>query len=241
MSLTGCASIVKGKSQEVEINSSPQQARYQIYDNKGRTSPIEGTTPGKVTLNRGAGYFKGGDYTVTLVKPGYETTSVHLKSGINGWYVGGNLLLGGLIGYLAVDPATGAMWNLKPDNLQVPLTPIAASAPPAPSAQPPLAAVVLPPAGTAETPTATPVMASMAPPVSAMSAVVPGLAALKVSTGVLAQPKLQGQVQSVLPAGAELQARNRLVNAEGAWWFIEYEKTRGWVPESAFDLTTLRR
>lgn len=234
--LTGCASIVKGKSQEIEINSLPQQARYQIHDNKGQTSPIEGTTPGKVTLKRGAGYFRGGDYTVTLIKPGYEPTSVNLKSGVNGWYVGGNLLLGGLIGYLAVDPATGAMWNLKPENLQVALTPVAASAPPAPLAQPPLAAAV-----STATPAATPVVAAGAPSAFVVSTAVPGPASLKVSTGVLAQPKLQGQVQSVLPAGAELQARNRLINAEGAWWFVQHENIRGWVPESAFDPTTLSR
>ena len=32
---------------------------------------------------------------------------------VSGWYAGGNLFFGGLIGYLIVDPMTGAMWTLK--------------------------------------------------------------------------------------------------------------------------------
>jgi len=32
---------------------------------------------------------------------------------LDGWYIAGNLLFGGLIGYFIVDPATGAMWTLK--------------------------------------------------------------------------------------------------------------------------------
>ena len=35
---------------------------------------------------------------------------------MSGWYWG-NLVLGGLIGMLAVDPATGAMWNIAPDKI----------------------------------------------------------------------------------------------------------------------------
>lgn len=37
---------------------------------------------------------------------------------MDGWYFG-NILFGGLIGFLIVDPATGAMYTLKPDTLNV--------------------------------------------------------------------------------------------------------------------------
>lgn len=30
------------------------------------------------------------------------------------WYAVGNLFIGGLVGWLIVDPATGAMWTLDP-------------------------------------------------------------------------------------------------------------------------------
>jgi hypothetical protein len=36
---------------------------------------------------------------------------------VNGWYFG-NIIFGGLIGLLAVDPATGAMYTLKPDAVE---------------------------------------------------------------------------------------------------------------------------
>jgi hypothetical protein len=49
-------------------------------------------------------------YTVEFTRKG-ETQSIPISASINGWYVG-NLLFGGLIGFLIVDPATGAMWKL---------------------------------------------------------------------------------------------------------------------------------
>ena len=49
--------------------------------------------------------------------PGYETAEVALTPKMSGWYWG-NLLIGGLIGMLAVDPATGSMWNIAPDKIE---------------------------------------------------------------------------------------------------------------------------
>jgi hypothetical protein len=43
-----------------------------------------------------------------------------IDGAINGWYFG-NILFGGLIGMLAVDPSTGAMYTLKPDAVQAAL------------------------------------------------------------------------------------------------------------------------
>jgi len=39
---------------------------------------------------------------------------------VNGWYFG-NVIFGGLIGLLAVDPATGAMYTLKPKEISTTL------------------------------------------------------------------------------------------------------------------------
>ena len=35
----------------------------------------------------------------------------------NGWYLFGNLMFGGLIGYFAVDPFSGNMYSLSPENV----------------------------------------------------------------------------------------------------------------------------
>jgi hypothetical protein len=39
-------------------------------------------------------------------------------STVNGWYVG-NVILGGMIDLLVVNPATGAMWTLTPKDLNL--------------------------------------------------------------------------------------------------------------------------
>jgi hypothetical protein len=69
-----------------------------------------------VSLDPKKGYFKGQGYTLRLELPGYQTTEIELTPRMSGWYWG-NLVLGGLIGMLAVDPATGAMWNIEPDKI----------------------------------------------------------------------------------------------------------------------------
>lgn len=40
---------------------------------------------------------------------------------LSGWYLG-NVVFGGLIGLLIVDPLTGAMYNLTPDKIEQPLS-----------------------------------------------------------------------------------------------------------------------
>ena len=42
---------------------------------------------------------------------GTEKRTINLECSVNGWYFG-NLLIGGLIGMLIIDPATGAMYKL---------------------------------------------------------------------------------------------------------------------------------
>jgi hypothetical protein len=74
-----------------------------------------GTTPASVTLDASAGYFDGQKYTVTFSKDGYDPTTVQIDSRINGWYVG-NIVFGRFIGWLIVDPLTGAMWALDCDR-----------------------------------------------------------------------------------------------------------------------------
>ena len=51
----------------------------------------------------------------------YATAEVHLQSKVSRWYFG-NLLFGGMLGLVIVDPSTGAMYNLTPDKVDQPLT-----------------------------------------------------------------------------------------------------------------------
>jgi uncharacterized protein YceK len=113
LSISGCASILSKSQYSVTITSNPQGATITIVDKEGKQI-FQGTTPTIVILKSGAGFFKGATYTVSFKKPGYEPQTVVIKPDIDGWYIG-NILFGGLIGLLIVDPATGAMWKLPPE------------------------------------------------------------------------------------------------------------------------------
>ena len=127
---TGCASIVKGSDQKVSFTSEPSDAKVVINDVRQGKEVEIGSTPFTTTLKRGAGYFKKAQYNVTFEKPGYQTEAVVLEGTPGGWYIGGNLLFGGGMGWLIVDPATGAMWTLEPQDVSVTLKKHTALGPP---------------------------------------------------------------------------------------------------------------
>src|SRR5690606_1944201 len=119
LALTGCASILGDNQYPVSINSSPSGVAFEISNRSGRVIH-SGTTPGTVTLDSSAGYFKGEKYTIRFSQNGYTETSAPLSSQVSGWYWG-NILFGGLVGMLIVDPVTGSMYRLPPEvnvNLQ---------------------------------------------------------------------------------------------------------------------------
>ena len=108
---TACATIITGTTDVVQLRSSPSGATIEIRNERGEEIFV-GTTPTTATLYKGTGFFNGADYTMQLSKPGYETRSVPLGRGMSGWYLG-NVIFGGLLGILIIDPATGAMWKLE--------------------------------------------------------------------------------------------------------------------------------
>ena len=108
--LTGCASIISDSDYTVTINSAPEQAQFEIFNEDG-LKIANGVTPNTLTLSASAGFFNAETYTIKMTKTGYQPKTYTMKAGFDGWYVG-NILLGGLVGMLIVDPATGAMWTL---------------------------------------------------------------------------------------------------------------------------------
>lgn len=119
--LIGCATII-GKSgpETLNIRSTPEQADVVIID-EGGTKIFVGKTPTTVSLEKKKGYFRGKKYTIKISKPGYAEQNLTVDTKLNGWYLGGNLIFGGLIGWLIVDPATGAMWTLDTNELNITL------------------------------------------------------------------------------------------------------------------------
>lgn len=114
MLLSGCATIVGDNAQRVQVNSTPSGASFSIRDESG-TIVAQGKTPQGVLLDKSDGsYFGKKSYQITMEKEGYDPVTLPVKASANGWYIGGNLVLGGLIGWLAVDPFNGGMYTLKP-------------------------------------------------------------------------------------------------------------------------------
>jgi hypothetical protein len=107
---TGCASIVSKSNWPITFKSDPTGAEIVITDKLGKEIQ-RGTTPLTITLPGSTGYFSGASYTVELKLAGYDAGKGTVSAGMNGWYFG-NILFGGLIGMVFVDPATGAMFKL---------------------------------------------------------------------------------------------------------------------------------
>lgn len=115
--VASCATIVGDKTQLIGISSNPSSAQITITDEKGAVV-FEGQTPTTVTLQKADGSYWGGKtYSVQIKKEGYEPQTIPVTSNVNGWYIGGNLIFGGLIGWFVVDPLTGAMYNLSPEQI----------------------------------------------------------------------------------------------------------------------------
>lgn len=73
-------------------------------------------------LKSAAGFFTPARYQVKFSLNGYEESVVSITSRLDGWYFG-NILLGGLLGMLIIDPLSGAMWKLDQKYLNVNLIP----------------------------------------------------------------------------------------------------------------------
>lgn len=108
--LSGCASIVSKSNWPVTVQSSPSGAKCIISKGEG-VDVHSGETPMTVTLKASDGFFSSAKYIVNCIKEGHQKSTSELSAHLNGWYAG-NIVFGGLIGLLIVDPGTGAMWRL---------------------------------------------------------------------------------------------------------------------------------
>lgn len=106
---SGCATIVSGSEQDISIRSNPAGAMV-LLDGMQL-----GTTPLMTDLKRKK------RHTIKIQKDGYLEETRSTKRGFNWWYVG-NVLFGGIIG-LIVDPCTGAMYKIDPDEINATLVP----------------------------------------------------------------------------------------------------------------------
>jgi len=118
--LSSCASIVSSSSWPLTVKSTPVGANVQITNRNG-ISVFNGQTPATILLKSGSGFFASESYVLKLTLDGYAEKSIQVNCNLNGWYFG-NIVFGGLIGLLIVDPATGAMYRLETRYIDETLT-----------------------------------------------------------------------------------------------------------------------
>jgi len=116
---SGCASIFSKSTYPISISSNPISS-VSVTDSNGMEI-FKGSTPATVTLKAGNGFFKRAVYQIKFSKAGYDEKIVPVNFKVDGWYWG-NILLGGVIGMLIVDPATGAMYKLEENFINETLT-----------------------------------------------------------------------------------------------------------------------
>jgi hypothetical protein len=119
--LGSCASIVSKSNWPYYIESEPSGATISIHNKKGREI-FKGKTPTAVLLKSGSGFFGKESYTISFIKHGYEEKKINVECKLNGWYFG-NILFGGVIGMLIIDPASGAMYRVQGKGTTEALTP----------------------------------------------------------------------------------------------------------------------
>jgi len=113
--VAGCATIVRGSSETIEITTSPSGAMIKLSSGQSARSPSTFEVPRKGTI------------FVTITKDGYETVETKLISSIEGASLG----LGTAANFLTlpvvndvVDYNSGANYSHKPNPLHVELTPL---------------------------------------------------------------------------------------------------------------------
>jgi len=139
LALGGCATVVKGTTQDISVDSSPQGAGCDVSRNGAKLASV--TTPGKIQVSRDKAVL-----TFSCMKPPEYPNPVTLdvEPTFNGATFG-NILLGGVVGAV-VDASTGANYSypeyviidLTAAKLQVPeVVPPVAEKPEEPKAPPP--------------------------------------------------------------------------------------------------------
>ncbi len=114
IALCSCATIFTKSKYPVTFNTNPDGANIKIENRELRVI-YEGVSPTTVKLKASMGYMKREEYKITISKDGYNPKVIHITPELDGWYIG-NILIGGVIGMLIVDPASGAMYKIAKED-----------------------------------------------------------------------------------------------------------------------------
>ena len=124
--LGGCASVVSGDVERVRVITYPSEAVVTVTDDRGYLL-YKGVTPANISMRKSPGFFERQDFNMLIERERYESVYMALQGVTSSWYVAGNALLLptgiGLLGWLVIDPYTGAMWTYEPHHVELNLLP----------------------------------------------------------------------------------------------------------------------
>lgn len=112
--LGSCASVTRGTTAQVQINSNPPEA--QARTSMGHTC----ITPCTLQFSRRD------EFTVLFAKPGFHSTEIAVRTQVAGSGAAGfagNIILGGVVG-MVVDASTGATLEHVPNPVSATLLPL---------------------------------------------------------------------------------------------------------------------
>jgi hypothetical protein len=121
ITLSGCATIIQGTSQDIAITTPPVSGANCILTSKEGSWAV--VSPGVAHVEKSKE-----DVLIKCTKDGYQEANAVIPSDFQAWTVG-NIVAGGLIG-VGVDAATGAM-NEYPKGFAVPMQPVPGAPKPA--------------------------------------------------------------------------------------------------------------
>lgn len=107
--LYSCGTVLNTTTQDVEIKSTPPNAKITVDGKKF------GTTPQVLNLERGS------NHIVKVELDGYDTYETQLTRKISTWFWFN--LLNGIIPGVVTDMFSGAMYNLLPESVEMELQP----------------------------------------------------------------------------------------------------------------------
>jgi len=111
--LGSCATIVSQSEYPIELKTVQDVSSVVITDRTNNTVFFGDELPSSVILKA-----KKGPYLIKAKGNDNQLKEYMIYRNGDNWYFG-NLVLGGVLGMLIVDPITGAMWSLEPNNVQI--------------------------------------------------------------------------------------------------------------------------
>lgn len=116
---SSCATIGGSGICQIAVSSVPDSVDIQVYDKQGQLICTT-TTPDTLELRTSRAYFKRAEYSIQASKEGYQSKLQPLHFELNKIYISNAYLLFFMpVGFLLVDPISGAMWVPYEENIQI--------------------------------------------------------------------------------------------------------------------------